>query len=222
MRPGLLKKAFPWLRNRSDEPGEANGALAIRGERVLLREKALRDAVEDYAWRTDEEISRLDATQPISMSYAAFLRYTKEEMMYASQSSRRFAIDTVEGKHIGNCMYYDISLKRGEVELGIMIGDRDYQGRGYGTEAVDLLLDYIFTTTPLNRVYLHTLEWNHRARRSFAKSGFKEIQAVHRSGFDFIKMEIFRWEWEKLRDGQAGQGSSSAQNGAPAGPKVGT
>ena len=94
-------------------------------------------------------------------------------------------------------MYYDIDLKRGEAELGIMI-DRQYWGRGYGTDSVDALLGHIFTTTSLNRVYLHTLEWNNRARRSFAKSGFREIKKVRRSGADFTLMEIQRGEWERL------------------------
>ena len=175
----------------------------MKGGKVILREKRIEDATDDYSWRSDEELARLDATRPLNMSYSDFLRFSREEQAYPSPLSRRFAIDTLEGRHIGNCMYYDIDLKRGEAELGIMIGDRDYWGKGYGTDSVSCLLNHIFSVTPLTRVYLHTLEWNHRARKAFGKSGFRELKPVRRSGKDFILMEVLRSEWERSEDWRA-------------------
>jgi len=169
----------------------------IKGEKVILRDKRIEDAPDDYSWRVDEELARLDATRPLNMSYEGFLRYSREELEFPSPRSRRFAIDTHDGKHIGNCMYYDIDLRQGETELGIMIGDRDYWNKGYGRDTVNTMLEHIFATTPVKRVYLHTLGWNHRARRSFAQSGFREVKQVHRSGMDFILMEICRSDWER-------------------------
>ena len=194
--------------------------MVIAGNKVVLREKSIADAEDDYAWRTDEELARLDATRPITMSYAAFLRYSKEELRYTSGTSKRLAIDTRDDRHIGNCMYYDINERRSEAELGIMIGDRDYWGRGYGTDSVDTLLTHIFTTTDLDRVYLHTLEWNHRAQHAFAKSGFQELKSVHRDGRDFLLMEVFRLDWDNRRNG-AGQESSEAGEVEPAPPAEG-
>ena len=188
----MFKKAF----HRSPKSRESDDRVLVRGEKIVLREKDIDDAQDDYAWRVDEELARLDATRPLNMSYNDFLRYSKEEMNYPSPRSKRLAIDTLDGKHIGNCMYYDIDLRQGEAELGIMIGDREYWGKGYGTDSVNSLLDHIFTTTPITRVYLHTLEWNNRARNSFIKSGFREVKPVRRNGFDFIYMEIWRSEWE--------------------------
>ena len=189
----MFKKAF----HRSPKTRESDDRVLVRGEKIVLREKDIDDAQDDYAWRVDEELARLDATRPLNMSYNDFLRYSKEEMNYPSPRSKRLAIDTLDGKHIGNCMYYDIDLRQGEAELGIMIGDREYWSKGYGTDSVNSLLDHIFTTTPITRVYLHTLEWNNRARNSFAKSGFREVKPVRRNGFDFIYMEIWRSEWER-------------------------
>jgi RimJ/RimL family protein N-acetyltransferase len=130
----------------------------IRGEKAILREKRIEDAPNDYAWRVDEELSQLDATQPLKMSYEDFINYSKDELAYPSPRTKRFGIDTLDGRHIGNCMYYDIDLRQGEAELGIMIGNRDYWGKGYGLDSVASLLGHIFATTPLSRVYLHTLE----------------------------------------------------------------
>ena len=190
----MFKRVFgksPGSADEDKEPVES-------GDKVVLRQKALIDAEDDYGWRTDEELARLDATRPLRMSFNDFLRYTREEIDYPSPRSRRFAIDTHDGKHIGNCMYYDIDLRRGQAELGIMIGDRDYWSKGYGTDSVNTLLTHIFNSTTIDRVYLHTLEWNQRARNSFAKSGFKELGPVRRNGLDFIYMEVWRTEWERL------------------------
>ena len=190
-----MKRAFPWLRDKP-EPDQ-DGAVVIRGDLVVIREKRIEDTPDDYSWRVDDELARLDATRPIRMSFEDFLRYSRDELVYTSSTSKRLAIDTHDGKHIGNCMYYDIDQRRKRTELGIMIGDRDYWDGGYGTNAVDSFLAHIFTTTPMELVYLHTLDWNQRARFSFAKSGFREIKQVRRSGLDFIYMEIARSEWEE-------------------------
>ncbi len=192
----MLRMPFP-LSRKKPRPVEN---LEVRGELVTLREKRIEDTPNDYAWRVDPELARLDATRPLNMAYEDFLRYSQEEIDYPSTRSRRFGIDDLRGKHIGNCMYYDIDNRRGEAELGIMIGDRDYWSKGYGTDAVNLMLTHIFSETQLRRVYLHTLDWNLRAQRSFAKSGFKEVKSVRRRGLEFIRMEILRPEWEWRRN----------------------
>ena len=164
-----------------------------------MREKDLSDISDDYEWRTDPELAKLDATRPLEMSYDDFYRYSQEDLTMPSMRSKRLAIDTTEGKHIGNCMFYDIDLRDGEAEVGIMIGDKDYWGQGYGTEAMQVLLDHMFTAYPFDRVYLHTLTWNDRALNSFGKAGLRQVKQVRRSGNDFIHMEIFRHDWEALR-----------------------
>lgn len=213
MRLRLLKRAFPWFHADEPQPAQEGTVVAV-GEKVVLREKRLSDVDDDYAWRTDEELSRLDATRPITMSFDAFRRHSREEMQYATSSSKRLAIDTRDGVHIGNCMYYDINRRRGVTELGIMIGDRRYWGMGYGTDAVRTLLDHIFTTTDLDSVYLHTLRWNDRARQSFTKAGFREIRSVFRNGLDFVRMEIRRDEWETARPLEVDTNDVPEKNGS--------
>ena len=110
-----MKKAFPWLRDKVGP--QMNGGLLLKGEKVVIRERRLKDVSDDYAWRTDEELARLDATLPISMSYDDFLRHSREELVHGNPSSQRLAIDTLSGLHIGNCMYYDIDY---QVSLAIM------------------------------------------------------------------------------------------------------
>jgi RimJ/RimL family protein N-acetyltransferase len=205
-----LKKAFPWLRGRSKP--EQEGQAVARGDKVVIREKRVEDAPDDYAWRTDEELASLDATRPIRMSFEDFLKFSKEELIYSNRTSKRLAVDNLDGRHIGNCMFYDIDYRRARAELGIMIGEREYWDKGYGTDAVDSLLTHIFITTSLQVVYLHTLDWNHRARRSFAKSGFREVKQVRRGGLDFVLMETDRQTWKRLYQDRRG-GPQADQEG---------
>ena len=185
----------------------------IRGELTVLRDKRIEDAEQDYKWRVDEELATLDATTPLRMTYASYVRLIEDELRYPVPWSKRFAIETPDGKLIGNCMYYDIDTAKGQAELGILIGDRDYWSRGYGTDAVNALVGHVFTTTGLKRIYLHTLTWNFRAQKSFAKSGFLPLREVRRSGYDFLLMELMRDRWELLSGERAAQPDDSAAGG---------
>ncbi|OGO39960.1 MAG: hypothetical protein A2147_04645 [Chloroflexi bacterium RBG_16_57_8] len=179
----------------------------INGSRIVLREKALEDARSDYTWETDPELARLDATTPIKAPFSRYRLDYAEELRNPYSASRRFAIDTLDGKHIGNCAYYNISETNGETELGIMIGDRDYWNKGYGRDVVCTLLAHIFDNTRLDRVYLKTLASNYRAQNCFLKSGFKPYVRLVKNSHDFLFMEIFRREWETARTKNSDQAS---------------
>ena len=169
--------------------------VELRGAKVILREKRIEDAEKDYRWRSDPEIARLDAAYPLSMSYERYLKLFQDQLRYPTPGSHHFGADAVDGTYIGNCMYYDLDSVRKEAELGIVIGDRDYWGNSYGYDAVTTLLNYMFTEINLERVYLHTLDWNERAQRSFSKSGFRPVRTVRRMSQDFILMEVLREDW---------------------------
>ena len=162
----------------------------IKAERVVLREKRMDDAAQDYAWRQDAELASLDATIPINITFPQYLSFYPEELHFANVRGGRFAIETVDGKHIGNCAYYNLNEFKGEAELGILIGDREYWDKGYGTEAVIELVKKLFSEINLKRIYLHTLEWNVRAQNCFQKCGFTSLGKAYRGGQLFIKMEI--------------------------------
>lgn len=163
-----------------------------RGARVVLREKRLGDAPNDFRWRTDAELARYDAARPFAGTYNDFLALYRDELNYPSPYRRSLAIETLDGRHIGNAMYYNIDQNRREAEIGITIGEREYWNQGYGTDAVAVLVRHILEVTGFERVHLKTLEWNHRARRAFEKAGFVECGRVRRGGNGFILMEIWR------------------------------
>ena len=169
----------------------------IVGSKIRLREKRLADAPNDYAWQTDPELAELDAAPLPAISFQQYLSEYARELRYPSITRQRFAVETLNGKHIGNCSYYGIDETKGEAELGIMIGDRNYWDNGYGTNVVTTLVNYIFHNTKLNRIYLKTLNTNTRAQKCFKKCGFTPYGHLNRDGYNFVLMELHRKQWLK-------------------------
>ena len=169
----------------------------ITSSKIRLRDKGLADALDDYIWRTDPELAQLDATPLLTTTFSQYLSDYADELHHSSSIRRRFAVETLEGKHIGNCSYYNIDETKGEAELGIMIGNRDYWDRGYGADTVTTLVNYIFHQTKLKRIYLKTLDSNIRAQECFKKCGFTPYGHLNRDGYNFVLMEINRKQWQE-------------------------
>jgi RimJ/RimL family protein N-acetyltransferase len=169
----------------------------ITGKKVKLREKKLSDAPDDYGWQTDPELALLDAAPILTTPFTRYLSEHARELSYPSFTRQQFAIETKSGKHIGNCTYYAIDETKGDAELGIMIGNRDYWDKGYGTDTVNTLVDHIFRNTELKRVYLKTLNSNARAQKCFKKCGFTPYGRMDKNGHSFLLMEIKRAQWQK-------------------------
>jgi RimJ/RimL family protein N-acetyltransferase len=169
----------------------------IEGKRIKLREKKLTDVRNDYNWQRDPELARFDAVPVLDMPFALYLLDYAAEIKRPRHNRFPLAIESIEGKHIGNCTFYEIDEKKGEAQLGIMIGDAAYRDKGYGRDVVTTVVDHVFRTTSLNRIYLKTLDWNLRAQKCFRKCGFTPYGQLKRNGCSFILMELNRERWEK-------------------------
>lgn len=172
----------------------------IHAGKVILRPKKIEDAADDYQWRCDPELAELDATSPLRQSFEDYVRFYQEELRYPSPWSVRWGIDSTEGIHIGNCMCYDINTTSAEAEIGIMIGNKDYWSRSYGYDCMAGLIDFMFRSTDMQRLYLHTLTWNHRAQRCFEKCGMTPVKTVKRFNRELLNMELHRETWLQIRD----------------------
>lgn len=171
----------------------------MQGELVRLRRKRLDDAELDWLWRTDVELSELDAAPLSNLTFEQYRNQYAWQLRSTPIYRSTFAVEALEdSRHIGNVMYYNTDFQRRETELGILLGDRTTWNGGYGREAVRLLLDYVFTHTSLTRVYLHTLDWNVRAQRAFAAAGFRDCGRVRRGADRFHQMHALReWFWDR-------------------------
>jgi RimJ/RimL family protein N-acetyltransferase len=139
-----------------------------------------------------------------------------------------FTIRTVEDdRAIGMIDLNGIDWVAGNAWVGIGIGEREHWGKGYGTEAMKLVLNFGFEQLNLNRVTLDVFGYNQRAYRSYIKCGFKEEgrlrQWMQRGGerFDLIFMGILREEWMAAAAGEAQAVASEAQAVAGMPPQTG-
>jgi RimJ/RimL family protein N-acetyltransferase len=165
-----------------------NKPPVLTGNKVKLRPKRLQDATNDYSWRQDIELCHLDAAPQIQCSFEEFLENYLEDLHRLNQSYR-FAIETLNGRHIGNCSYFNLDDAKKEAEIGIMIGDRAYWNRGYGTDTIVTSLNYFFFRTDIKRVHLKTLKWNIRAQKCFQKCGFTPCGQMIQGDYTFMLME---------------------------------
>ncbi|MGD9142794.1 MAG: GNAT family N-acetyltransferase [Dehalococcoidia bacterium] len=172
----------------------------IPGEKTRLRQKKLTDARDDYRWQSDPELAHLDAAPVLKLSFAVYLLDYVDSIRRPGKKRFPLSIETLKGKHIGNCTCYDIDEENSEAQVGIMIGDRDYWDRGYGSDAFMTLVDHLFLKTIAKRVYLKTLDWNMRAQKCFQNCGFTEYSRSSRNGYNFLFMEMTRKQWQKSFD----------------------
>ena len=178
------------------------GELA-RGQLIVLREKTLADAEQDYDWRRDPELATFDAARPYSGGLKDYISVFSDELRYPSRHRKAIAVEDYESRHIGNVMYYNVDFIRREAEIGVTIGLREYWARGYGTDLVRAFLGYLFDTLSLDRVYLKTLDWNLRAQRCFESVGFERYSTSRRGEYNFILMDIHRDALQNAADGAA-------------------
>jgi RimJ/RimL family protein N-acetyltransferase len=161
----------------------------LAGKKIKLRPKCIQDAATDYKWRIDPELCHLDAASTIDNSFNEFLDRYREQLRFPAPGLR-FAIETMDGRHIGNCTLFNVDDSKKEVELGIMIGEKNCWAQGYGTDAILTLLNHVFTQTDWQKVFLKTLDWNIRAQKCFEKCGFTSNGSVSYNSLNFILMEI--------------------------------
>jgi len=89
--------------------------------------------------------------------------------------------DRATDRPIGTTALDGIAHRHGTAEFSIGIGDESFRGKGYGTEATRLMLDYAFGVLGLSNVMLIVYDYNRAGRRAYAKAGFREFGRRHGS-----------------------------------------
>ena len=181
----------------------------LEGERVSLREFRREDIPEIHAWTNDSEIVRFLSWAIFPQTLRETERFVDAQMSGADPMNRGFIIALLDDDScIGSSGVTNIDWRNRSGELGIVIGKRDYLGKGYGREAVDLLVRFAFNELNLHRVGLQVFDFNERAIRSYRKSGLVEEgrlrEAFYREGtyHDIVLMGITEGEF-RLRSASA-------------------
>ena len=125
-----------------------------------------------------------------------------------SPDSHGWQIDTREGQHIGWVNYYHLDEQAKRAYAGICLPEEEMWGKGYGAEAVSLLVDHLFGEMGLKEVRTATWTGNKRMVRCAEKCGFREVArtpyeaeySVRGEPLERIEFSISRREWLVLRD----------------------
>jgi RimJ/RimL family protein N-acetyltransferase len=163
-------------------------------------------------WNRNSEYKRLMDTEPPQLWSAKNIKeWLEKDLEREAPDQCFFTIHTLEGDQlIGFVALRSIRWSQGEAWAGIGIGEPEYWGRGYGTDAMRLALRYAFMELSLERVSLNVFLSNERAIRSYEKAGFRpegiERQNTHRDGKteDVLYMGILRQEWLAQNEGGNG------------------
>ena len=175
----------------------------LEGTLVRLRALESTDLERVYTWINDRDVTRY-VVDRYPLSRADEERWLNERPANGFANGVRLAIETKDGVHIGNVDLHQTNLEDRKAGLGIMLGEKDYWAKGYGTDAIDTLLKFAFHEMNLNRVWLHVFEFNERAMVCYQKCGFKEEgrlrQHYYQEGryWDSVVMGILRDEFDAL------------------------
>lgn len=154
-------------------------------------------------WSRNSEYFRLlnSSARPMQSPKAA-AKWMEEEVGEMSPASYYFAIRALDGdKLIGELGLDVVDWSGRDAFVGLGIGETEYWSKGYGTEAMNILLRFAFSEINLRRMTLTVFEYNPRAIRSYEKAGFQHEgrlrQVLNKEGkrWDMLYMGILREEW---------------------------
>ncbi len=172
------------------------------GAHVYLRPVETDEAPRIAPWFNDPEVTRfMRRFRPMSIAEEVdFL-----QKMRSSDTELALAIALRETDDlIGIIGLNNIDARNRHAALGIGIGEKQFWGKGYGTEATGLVIRYAFQTLNLNRLWLHVYEFNTRAIRVYEKLGFQVEGRLRQDTFcegrywDTLVMGVLREELESV------------------------
>jgi RimJ/RimL family protein N-acetyltransferase len=176
----------------------------IRAERVFLRPAEKSDLETFVRWFADAEMSGMlgmRAPLSVAMEEQWFTRAVESQ----GKDHFHFVMCRLDNQQpIGTISLMDVDRENGTAGVGIAIGEKELWGQGWGTDAMNALLDFAFGELRLERVWLDVYDFNTRARRSYEKSGFVEEGVQRHAHYSFGKhndvvlMAILRDDWANL------------------------
>ena len=161
-------------------------------------------------WERDSEFMRLlDAEAVRLFSRKSMQKLLEKDMDEENVSRYWFTICSLaDNQLLGDITLHVNSWLGRDAFIGIGIGEREFWGKGYGTDAMKLILQYAFTEINLERVSLTVFEYNPRAIRSYEKAGFSREgrmrKFLNKDGkrWDMFMMGILREEWMEQNGSQ--------------------
>ena len=177
----------------------------FEGQLVRLTSEDPESVARGFArWMQDSEFVRMLETNPEPMfSVKKNQEWSEKDLNAENRSEFFFSIRKLEGDPaLGFVVLHSIQWNHGEAWVSIGIGERDGRGKGYGSDAMRVVLRYAFRELNLYRVSLGVFGYNRRAIHCYEKVGFihegLRRLTMNRAGqrWDICQMGILLPEWE--------------------------
>lgn len=172
----------------------------IIGERISLSPISMADAENLAEWLNDLEVSLPLGYEVYSST--AIERIANDINGMINTNQQAFSIvDNKNNNTIGRCVLFNIDSINRTSMLSIVIGNKSYWNKGFGREAITLLVDYAFNLLNLNSIMLSVFSFNKRAINCYKHAGFKEIghmrqaRIIGNERYDVILMDILAEEF---------------------------
>ncbi len=176
-------------------------AVFLEGENIYLRPIDLDDLEIFYKMINNPNVRKfLTIRYPISKIEE---KETLEKMIKDENSVALSIIHKENDKLIGNISLFNINKIHRNAEIGIFIGELKETSKGYGTEAMRVLIDYGFNMLNLHRIDLYVFDFNERAIKAYKKLGFveegrkREVCYYEGKYIDHLLMSVLKGEWIK-------------------------
>jgi len=177
------------------------------GQRVILRDGLLSDADDYIRWMRRGEWMRFDApweTGGQSMTDQEIRRSFSERFLHGlSVPRKRAIICKKEERALGWVNRYGDKRSPSAWSIGIDICEDDCLNKGFGTEALRLWIDYLFSNSDVHRIGFDTYSFNERMIRTGEKLGFihegtdRQIMFWLNEWVDRLHFGLLREDWEK-------------------------
>jgi RimJ/RimL family protein N-acetyltransferase len=178
------------------------------GDKLYLRPLEPDDLTEDYlAWLHDPDVTRYLETGRFPTTPAALRAYLGR--FETATDNLAFAIvDKATDLHVGNVTLNNVNWVHRRADTGLMIGRREFWGRGFAFEAWTLLIDYAFERLGLRKIIAGVVVDNAASVAVLERLGFQVegrlredvlVDGVHR---DCLRLGMFRDEFHKYRKGK--------------------
>jgi RimJ/RimL family protein N-acetyltransferase len=177
---------------------------SIEGSLVRLRRHVPENLERFRHWYADPEIARLARYQEAPMRPEEIERFFAARVV--GPDAMAMAIhERATDRLVGTCAFSQLDGDNGSALYHITIGEKDAWGRGFGSEATQLMLDHAFGVLGLHRVALFVFEFNERAIRAYQRCGFilegRSRESIFRDGrwWDEIAMSVLESDWRADR-----------------------
>lgn len=173
----------------------------IVGKTIYLRGLKKKDLADNmFNWANDHEVTQYMYTG-LKPNNLDIMEEEYDQLMHSDKDVVMAIVDKKTDMHVGNVGLYTINWLYRSAEYRIIIGEKEFWGKGYGTEAANLIIDYGFSKLNLNKIWLGVNADNPAAVKSYRNAGFVEEgvlrQEIYRNSkyYDAVRMSILREEF---------------------------